>query len=1172
MSQSGALPAVLGARPGTTARGSGVTDVLPFTATQGGARRTSLSRVWRSARWAVAPFAVWMVLTVGASSAKAAEETHVFNATLSLTGNCATNAIDPVADPGCPEGPNPPAGRFVAPEVAIDDYGDIYVASNDPPTGGGSNGEGSKGRVDVFTASGVFVTEISVPRVKEIAIDNDGNLYTYAEATEEGNLTELKRYEPSEYNPASGSIAYGNAPTLVLSGDGHELSRNAIAVDRANDHLFVDFQSHISEYGSAAEGNLLLDNSIASSLFGSVWLAVDAAHNRIYASSQDEKADTIVRAYELSAPHNPVLTVNGSTTPAGKFFSTVGNASVATEESTGDFFVGDLEGKQTVYEFTASGEYVSSIKPHGFEYVFPSSIASDDGANSPNAGTLYVPSGEGPGNLYAFSPKLVGAPKIESVAVKNVAYSEAEVSASVTPDSPAPEYVVEYVSQQQFEAGGFAGATVAARGQLPAGKEAVELSAALSGLAAGTSYRVRLTVENEEGSDSKEVTFDTYEEPGASSCPNEAARVGPSAGLPDCRAYELVTPPDTGGKSPVGVGDQYAGATIGTQTVTADGSNVAFIVIGGVLPGFEGGGNFNGDGYLSVRDSSGWTTQSIALNGTQASVPQAGVLSPDHLFEATVAAPPGPFALEGRETVYLRYPDGTFEPVGRGSLGVEPSVQVLDLSAQGAHVIFSTREGLKRQLEPGAPPAGTTAIYDRPVSEEVTHVVSLLPGDVTPPASEDAFYAGASADGSAVAFYLEHNSVRSDIYVRVNNEVTLDAAPSTSTFEGLSADGRYLYYVNKGNLSRFDTTTEETLPIDTSHDATVVNVAPDGSAVFFLSATVLTPGEANPAGVEATPGAHNLYMWKDGATRYVAGVTADDVKGEEVDPGDSVNGLGLWAEEQDDGRFTKDPSRVTADGETFLFESRADVTGFDSGGHSEIYRYEDGSSLICVSCAPSNEVPTGDAHLQTLGDEPGGNPIGEEAEVQNMAPDGNRVFFQSNAPLVPSDTNGQTDVYEWESSGTGSCARSGGCIALISSGQSAARSYVFGASSSGDDVFILTSDLLTNADTDPTLSIYDARVDGGTAPPSSTSCLGEGCRGEPTPPPALVAPASTTTGPSGNVEPAPSKPKPALKCRKGTRKVKQHGKVKCVKVKQRPKPKGGTTKSKRQAGRKGGAK
>jgi hypothetical protein len=961
-------------------------------------------------------------------------------------------------------------------------------------------------------------------------------------------------------------IAYANAPKTVVTGNGHELSRNGLGVNRADGHLFVDFGSYVAEYGPATEGNPLLTKSIgAGFLIGSKHITIDAANNRLYAS--DAPNNSTVQVYELTAPHNLLLNVTGSSTPANKFFSTSGNISIATEESTGNFFVDDLEGKGIIYEYSKDGTLISSIKPRGFKYVFPSQIESDNGPNSPNEGTLYVPSGEGAGNTYAFVPKIVGAPTIESVTVKNVAATEAELTASVIPNTPGPEYVVEAVSQQQFEAeGGFAGATVAARGLLPASKESVPLSAPLSGLAPGTSYRVRLTVENEAGRDSAEVGFATVEEPGATNCPNEAARVGRSADLPDCRAYELVTPANTGGRSPLGVGNNFAGPILGTQSVTEDGSSVAFLVIGGVLPGLEGAGNFNGDEYLAVRGDAGWTTQSIAMNGAQSAAPLPGALSPDHLFEAVEADPPGSLALEQHSTTYLRYPDGRFYPLGRGSLGTQLEARMLLLANGGSHVVFaSPQSSVARQLEPNAPPNGTIAIYDRPVSEEVTHVVSLLPGDVTPGAGQDARFLGASADGSAVAFRLVSGGTTfSDIYVRLNNVVTVDAAPSTSTFEGLSANGRYLFYLDEGNLSRFDTAREETVPITSGSNATVVNVAPDGSAVFFLSSLDLTPGASNPVGREASEeaGFENLYVWRDGALNYVATVTERDVKGESAgvnsDPG---YGLGLWNLEQDNGKFAKDPSRATADGGTFVFESRADITGFDSAGNSEIYRYgDDGSSLICISCAPSNEVPTGSAHLQTVLGGALEVPIGEWAQMQNMAPGGNRVFFQSEEPLVQSDTNGLQDVYEWESQGTGSCVRTGGCISLISSGHSSAPAYFFGASRSGDDAFIITSDLLVGADTDPTLSVYDARSFGGSAPSAPTNCLAEGCRGQSTEPPAQLAPASTATGPSGNV-------KPASKCRKGTRRKKQHGKSRCVTKRHLP-----AHKKAKHARRKGGIK
>ena len=75
-----------------------------------------------------------------------------------------------------------------------------------------------------------------------------------------------------------------------------------------------------------------------------------------------------------------------------------------------------------------------------------------------------------------------------------------------------------------------------------------------------------------------------------------------------------------------------------------------------------------------------------------------------------------------------------------------------------------------------------------------------------------------------------------------------------------------------------------------------------------------------------------------------------------------------------------------------------------------------------------------------------------------VADEGNRVFFDSEVPLVPQDTNGRQDVYEWEREGTGTCtaasAVNGGCIYLLSGGTSEADSWFIGSSESGDDVFV----------------------------------------------------------------------------------------------------------------------
>lgn len=54
-----------------------------------------------------------------------------------------------------------------------------------------------------------------------------------------------------------------------------------------------------------------------------------------------------------------------------------------------------------------------------------------------------------------------------------------------------------------------------------------------------------------------EGTFTTYADaPVSSLCSNQEFRFGAAARLPDCRAYELLTPPDTNGRAPRGTGFQ----------------------------------------------------------------------------------------------------------------------------------------------------------------------------------------------------------------------------------------------------------------------------------------------------------------------------------------------------------------------------------------------------------------------------------------------------------------------------------------------------------------------------------------------------------------------------------------------------------------------------------------
>ncbi len=154
------------------------------------------------------------------------------------------------------------------------------------------------------------------------------------------------------------------------------------------------------------------------------------------------------------------------------------------------------------------------------------------------------------------------------------------------------------------------------------------------------------------------------------------------------------------------------------------------------------------------------------------------------------------------------------------------------------------------------------------------------------------------------------------------------------------------------------------------------------------------------------------------------------------------------------------------------------------------------------------------------------------------------MFFQTGDALVPSDTNGQLDVYEFQ----------GGHVYLISSGTSSFASNMEDVSESGNDVFFRSNQQLVPQDNqEGQIVIYDARVDGGFAEPSSPpACTtADACRTPvPSQPSIYGAPASQTFSGLGNLSPPPPAVKTAVKksakCKKGLVKNK---KGKCVRKK-----------------------
>jgi hypothetical protein len=337
----------------------------------------------------------------------------------------------------------------------------------------------------------------------------------------------------------------------------------------------------------------------------------------------------------------------------------------------------------------------------------------------------------------------------------------------------------------------------------------------------------------------------------------------------------------------------------------------------------------------------------------------------------------------------------------------------------------------------------------------------------------------------------------------------------------------------------------------------LVGASDDLSYIYFVSEEVLDSG--------ATASEPNLYLFHQGSVRFITTLSWIDagratfIFNEEGSP--SVAGYSVIA---DTPQFQA--ARVTPDGLGLAFQSVASLTGYDNRDIKnnepdvEVYVYDAASDeLVCASCNPTGARPNGKPLI--LYDDADENPKLNNntaarrwtaaflQTVENhtyyphdLSDDGNRVFFNVHEGLVPNDTNNRQDVYEWEAQGTGGCTESGGCISLISSGESSYKSEFVDAGANGRDVFFTTRSSLVPQDPG-LIDVYDAREGGGVAiPVPSPACEGDACQPLPVPP-NDPTPASASYNGAGNVKGKARKPH-RRRHKRHHKKHRKHGKHK----------------------------
>jgi hypothetical protein len=762
-------------------------------------------------------------------------------------------------------------------------------------------------------------------------------------------------------------------------------------------------------------------------------------------------------------------------------------------------------------------------------------------------------SGHVVGDVLSF--ETAGPPIVRTSATWVIDGQAPRVLGTVTPHGFDTHYHFEYVTEQHFEAEGFANPLTTPQSDAGGGSgedsgsyEAKVVAADIGGAEPGQTYRFRLLAGSSAPAGSlvegEERTLEAPQgpPPPPASCPNEAFRTGPSARLLDCRAYEQVTPAQKSTQDLFG----NAGVVDGL-TPAGDGERVALQTIAqlGDVSGSQAspGGRGASISYVISREGSGWQLRSIYPSnaghtgyfgeifspdldqvGVQATNfntffeytggldmlagPAAGPYVPvaenvaidesllrsngtdgtsfagaDANFShivfasndrslaagagASVTHAPNLFEFSNGEITLLNVrTDGTLvdtcgATLGYGS-GVEGDFAHNAVSDSGA-VVFFTAPAINNLGATGSSCEEPPQLYMRRGGETIE--ISAAQGIVDPAGPQPVRYQGASADGKMVFFAT--------------------TAELTSDDQGIHDEELYEYNTDSGELTRIShgvsgTAAAEVIGQSGGHH---MAISENGLAVYFQAAKPLTSDAPhNPVG-----GAIDIYRYDTatGETTYVATIEKPMVNGTD---------------------------EATPNGRFLLFEA-SHVLGVEAPVGEQLYRYDSAQrSLTCVSCVRSipgsvnmpNVGETGSPSVATMDEVPG---------VRAISDDGSYAFFATTAALLPRDVNEALDVYEWHE----------GAVSLLSDGRSPHGSELFGEAADGRDVFVSSHEQLSPWDNDQQGDAYDARIDGGFAPPppAEAPCEGDACH-NPTAPPA--EPTLSTSVASGPGNPTPHSP------------------------------------------------
>jgi DNA-binding beta-propeller fold protein YncE len=873
-----------------------------------------------------------------------------------------------------------------------------------------------------------------------------------------------------------------------------------IAIDSA-DKVYVGDLGRIQRFNTAGayQGEIALPGKIVQSL------ATDTDGN-LYAT-YNKSLDNL----SLADVHK--LDPGGAPAAIETQTFAIPNPTAVTVDADGNVYAFDQSAVNTgspqfarppIVEFDPAGNQIASIGKGEFNAStgIAANICADGLAPDSSApGSLYISNFEPESFVRAYSTPPIGceiqpdaAPDIKVQYAVAVDPDGAQLRATINPEFwPQTTYFVEYGTGECAAGGCTERAPLGAEAQLGDGKtvtnaDLTSSSVFLNGLAANTTYHYRFVAKSPGGgpefgtrppgedeatfADGGEATFITPPPPSPSEavCPNQVFRTGPSAFLPDCRAFEMVSPVDKNGagiETALAGGNPLAHGALDQSAADGEGltysSKQAF--------GDSVASPFSSQ-YLARRDPlNGWSTH--GLNALREGLPGLERQALDTEFKAFTenlsqawlihegeprlgpCAPLNSTVLYHRDNLADAYEALHCKPnLPKNGPG---TIELQGVSKDGCRAVFRSNS----PLTDDALPTGPYQLYESSCSGPL-RLVSVLPGGT---ACNDNSSAGSLLniggeinDGRSKpvqnAFSTDAKrlywSCGNTLYLRndpnpaaigeLGEETVKVAAPvvpnplepqqqESPRFQAASPDGETAlitaYDVGAGSFALQSYAAGKTVSTIAAglgkgtERTDILGASEDATRVYFTSEEKLS-AVPNQFGDEPVIGKPNLYYHQiGGGFSFIGVLSQQDLtkSGRVISPIHPI-------------RYRR-ASRVNPDGLQAAFISTAPLTGYDNidaiSGEidAEVFVYDaasgGGEALHCVSCNPSGSRPIGrnisreifkDVEFWAAAWIPGWQT--QLYQGSPLSNDGSRLFFNSIDALVPRDTNNRQDVYEWE--------------------------------------------------------------------------------------------------------------------------------------------------------------